>query len=841
MNKAFVVLMRGAVSHLRALLLGADPKMRRHLRFVLFSAYFYAVCVGVNLQAVYLGVVPHDSGLLLSGASVLLWLSVFSAIRLGLTRRLADPSVTYLHCLLGLGLQVWAYAMMGPTRATSLFLLSQALVFMMFRLTPRQIVSLVSLVVLAMSAAMLAVHLQSPQAFPAAIAWGHFGLMIICLPTLVIIGANVSRIRLRLLEQRARLKTTLRQLERLATRDGLTGLVSRGHMQRLLDMAGKAPQEAAGPISLALLDIDCFKSINDIHGHRVGDEVLQRFASALSQRLRASDVMARWGGEEFLLLLPGTRLDDACKLVDALRQVLSAPGLVPHVPGLAVTMSAGVAQVGTAEPIQQALERADRALYQAKAEGRNRCMRAIPSLRVLGQSMGRASHGVGRMSSAANTHSRAAVRTLQVSANRSTRAQPDTPPGHDAPPQLGWLSGWRRRWDRMTRIMLGTEPRMRLRMTILMSVMSVYAGCCVLAYWGASQGLIKPAFADRLLWAAVLTQAAFFIATRSGWVARVKDSSLMMAQNVLSVALITYAYTQIVSEQRGLVLLIISLVATFGMYTLSPRQAIFVGVTATLSLGAAMLVLSHAEPGFFRPELELLRFQLLAGIMPALTLTAHFITSFRESLKREQSELRRALARVQQMADHDALTGLVNRRHMQDLLEQRCADSAQQLAGSATSHCVVLIDLDHFKRINDSYGHQIGDEVLRAFSQAAQANLRSTDVIGRWGGEEFLILFANTTLSEAREVLRQISEALESLQVCATVPDLRVRFSAGVAEHRLGYTLDQTLEGADRALYRAKAEGRNRSLVACIAEGAGQAPEGEPSAVRRRPRLYPVA
>jgi diguanylate cyclase (GGDEF)-like protein len=109
-------------------------------------------------------------------------------------------------------------------------------------------------------------------------------------------------------------------------------------------------------------------------------------------------------------------------------------------------------------------------------------------------------------------------------------------------------------------------------------------------------------------------------------------------------------------------------------------------------------------------------------------------------------------------------------------------------------------------------------------------------VIARWGGEEFLILFAHTSLSQARASLQQLNEALTQEQLSAGVPELRVRFSAGLAAHTLCNSLAQTLERADTALYRAKSEGRNRSLdaVDCVAKDAGHAsPCGEPISQER--------
>jgi diguanylate cyclase (GGDEF)-like protein len=134
---------------------------------------------------------------------------------------------------------------------------------------------------------------------------------------------------------------------------------------------------------------------------------------------------------------------------------------------------------------------------------------------------------------------------------------------------------------------------------------------------------------------------------------------------------------------------------------------------------------------------------------------------------------------------------------------------------SGMSMALVLIDLDHFKRVNDTYGHQVGDQVLQAFAQAAQSALRETDIIGRWGGEEFVVLLPDTFPADrAMIAVERIQAILADAQLCPGVPSLRVSFSAGVAVPRTGESLDAMLERADRALYAAKEQGRRRAIVA---------------------------
>jgi diguanylate cyclase (GGDEF)-like protein len=359
-------------------------------------------------------------------------------------------------------------------------------------------------------------------------------------------------------------------------------------------------------------------------------------------------------------------------------------------------------------------------------------------------------------------------------------------------------------------LMLGSDFKMRKRLAGLLLSVSVYVVCCTLAFFAAAHGLARPGFAERLLVVTLLVKASFYALVRSGWSTRLRDPSLMMAQTIFALVAVTYSYAMVGPYDRGAVLIIVTVIVLFGMYTLTPRQAVALGVIAAGLLGGTMAVMTRLDPAYYPWRLELIRIELLAGTLPALTVTAHFIANWRTRVIQQRQALREALERVQQLATRDTLTGLVNRRHMQDLLEQEW--QRQERLGVAFA--VAIIDLDHFKRINDLHGHRVGDEVLQQFAGAAQGVLRASDVIARWGGEEFLILFPDSNVLQAQACLARLTEALSVLQVSARVPELRVHFSAGVALHHHGRALDQTLERADRALYMAKDAGRNRSHTA---------------------------
>ncbi len=160
------------------------------------------------------------------------------------------------------------------------------------------------------------------------------------------------------------------KLARMAAQDRLTELNNRGEVETLLKSELDSPVSRVRPVSVIMLDLDKFKHINDTYGHGVGDDVLKFTANALRQNIRNGDAAGRWGGEEFLLLLPGTALEQAVGVAERIRQMLEASSVLPD--GKSITASFGVAQYQPGEDYGAFYRRLDALLYQAKDGGRNR-------------------------------------------------------------------------------------------------------------------------------------------------------------------------------------------------------------------------------------------------------------------------------------------------------------------------------------------------------------------------------------------------------------------------------------------------------------------------------------
>lgn len=204
--------------------------------------------------------------------------------------------------------------------------------------------------------------------------------------------------------------------------------------------------------------------------------------------------------------------------------------------------------------------------------------------------------------------------------------------------------------------------------------------------------------------------------------------------------------------------------------------------------------------------------RLLSARISARLENAHLNQALQQSnqeLQRNNEELHLALQRINELATHDDLTGCYNRRFLFNLLQQ------EQQKSLRYHHPVslILLDLDHFKQVNDQHGHLVGDEVLRALIQRCTPQVRQTDTIARYGGEEFVIVMPMTEESTAMMLAERIRAHVASQPILDT-PALRVTLSAGVASFQPGESCEQWLDRADKALYAAKAQGRNQVVAA---------------------------
>lgn len=236
-------------------------------------------------------------------------------------------------------------------------------------------------------------------------------------------------------------------------------------------------------------------------------------------------------------------------------------------------------------------------------------------------------------------------------------------------------------------------------------------------------------------------------------------------------------------------------------------QRLWLGTVSVVTLFVITVVLIwNPDSGFGQSFYALeIREQFLA-VYIAVSIMAFFYAYLRTTAELDMDSMNRNL---NDLANTDELTQLPNRRHMRETLKQE----TERVLGNNGRFSIIILDLDNFKLINDNYGHDCGDAVLRSSRGIFHSVLRGQDTCGRWGGEEFIILLPRTDLASARLVAERLRLAFQKKRISFRGNDCSVTASLGVSEFRNNTDLEECLRLADQNLYLAKASGRNRVVA----------------------------
>ena len=382
---------------------------------------------------------------------------------------------------------------------------------------------------------------------------------------------------------------------------------------------------------------------------------------------------------------------------------------------------------------------------------------------------------------------------------QAAQAAPDPgQPPHPPPTSLARLGD----------LLLGTDRLQRLTLRMLGLVAVVSTTVVMLLAYAVAIGVADGRQVGVLTICIYACIGGFYAAIRSGCNRRFDDPTLAMPQAIMAQTLIACAYAM-TGPLHGATVIMLALVMVFGLFSLRARAVRAVSVYSVSVMGAVIYWCTQYRPEYYQPQRELFNFALTAIVLLAISQLSGQLMAMRTRLKTQKVALEGALAHIKEMAARDELTGLPNRRRMMTLLQEH----ATRHARGGPRFYVCIIDLDHFKNINDTYGHAAGDAVLRSFAAQAQVVLRTVDIIGRWGGEEFLVLLQETPPGDPTLGVARLREALGATAASPSLPDVRVRFSAGFARYEDGEPIDQAIERADHALYAAKSAGRNCSVV----------------------------
>ena len=324
----------------------------------------------------------------------------------------------------------------------------------------------------------------------------------------------------------------------------------------------------------------------------------------------------------------------------------------------------------------------------------------------------------------------------------------------------------------------------------------------IYAHAGTIPATIGPAFAV----CGLISVAGYILLSEIGITERFRDHYCVTQQAIASMA-IMLAFIYIAPEVGVMFLCTLFVVFNFSSLRSTPLQTAV--VWTAMALGLAWLFLLTGKPISMPHGTYLERFATMTVFILTIgrcMFLGIFSSTMRQTLYKNGRELKEAYKRIEELAALDELTGSFNRRCIMRMLDDEITRSRRTKAPCS----IALIDLDWFKRINDSYGHSTGDEVLRTFAITVFANIRTVDRFGRYGGEEFLLVLPDTPGDTATRLLDRLRAIIADLDWSAFSPGMQVTVSAGVTTLRPDETADTFLARADGALYAAKARGRNR-------------------------------
>jgi diguanylate cyclase (GGDEF)-like protein len=285
---------------------------------------------------------------------------------------------------------------------------------------------------------------------------------------------------------------------------------------------------------------------------------------------------------------------------------------------------------------------------------------------------------------------------------------------------------------------------------------------------------------------------------RTGLNKKFEDPSLTLLQMMIATfwAMVVVYFADSI---RSVVLLLYLVVFVFGLFKLNVWQFLFLSAFAVINYTVIIILLYNIHPESINTKIDVLNIVILAMVLPWFSLVGGYITKLRVKVAK-------ALSTIEQLAIIDDLTQVFNRRQMYKILND------QKALGDRGIHpfSICIFDLDHFKIVNDTFGHSAGDIVLKTVAQEAQKNLRNIDHIARYGGEEFILILTNLEIRDAMICAERIREMTKQIMFDNLPTDFRITISVGVTEYQSGEFIQDAINRADQALYRAKGNGRDK-------------------------------
>ncbi len=361
--------------------------------------------------------------------------------------------------------------------------------------------------------------------------------------------------------------------------------------------------------------------------------------------------------------------------------------------------------------------------------------------------------------------------------------------------------------DKLKTLVLTDDPSQALRMSRhLAALTAIFFFTLASSYFSQSDMLKKDSVQlldlNLVFWVGLLV-VTFLI--RSGINQKLPDPSLTMVQMVWC-ALYILALIYLLNEWRSVAIMPYFGLLSFGFFRLDFKR--FLGITVFSVLGYLFVIIYIYinEPSRIHVDKELIQALGFAMTCMVMVYTGSSVNRLRVGFRERNEQLAETLLLNTRLATTDDLTGLYTRRYLMNMLANQKALSERE----DSDFVILFADLDHFKHINDGFGHHIGDIVLKDFAEIIRMSIREIDYASRFGGEEFVVLLVKTEIEQAKKVAERIRYGLEHYNFSDVAPGLHVTVSIGIANYKQYKSIQETLMTADNRMYKAKEQGRNR-------------------------------
>jgi len=349
------------------------------------------------------------------------------------------------------------------------------------------------------------------------------------------------------------------------------------------------------------------------------------------------------------------------------------------------------------------------------------------------------------------------------------------------------------------------DRKQALRIRRFFMAVAAYVLAASLDYFSYLAGFTEWKAIVGLLILIPIINISLYILFRTGLNLKMADPSLTGIQMCVAILLVMYGM-YFAHESRGVLLLAYIIVLIFGIFRLNTRSFLYVSIFTLLTYGIDIALLQHFRPQGVNFNIEYLQWYVLALVLMAFSIIGGYISSLRQNLSITKAEQAKSIEIIREMAIRDVLTGLYNRRHVIELLDHEKNRSSR----GGGIFCLAMLDIDHFKNVNDTYGHLVGDAVLQAVATTMKTTMRNTEYCARYGGEEFLIVLTQTGINGALIGAERVRTNIEKIPFPDIGSDFKITVSIGLSEYKMQEKIDDIIARADEALYRAKNGGRNR-------------------------------